>query len=148
LLEDKREMLDEYFSLSITDDGKVEALPMLLRGYTPNLDRLPHFMLCLGAQVDWDTEKECFQAFLHELAFFYSPRPFAHAPSLEVPTETEGEVDPAATTQEEIDHRLWQLEHVLFPSFQKHTTWPGDFLGREVSQLASLPDLFKVFERC
>lgn len=44
-------MLDEYFSLLITEDGKVETLPMLLKGYTPNLDRLPHFLLCLGTQV-------------------------------------------------------------------------------------------------
>lgn len=44
-------MLDEYFSLHITENGKVETLPMLLKGYTPNLDRLPHFLLCLGTQV-------------------------------------------------------------------------------------------------
>ena len=51
LLMDKREMVDEYFSLAISDDGAVETLPMLLRGYTPNLDRLPQFLLCLGARV-------------------------------------------------------------------------------------------------
>lgn len=45
-------MLDEYFSLLITEDGQVENLPMLLKGYTPNLDRLPHFLLCLGTQVN------------------------------------------------------------------------------------------------
>jgi len=44
-------MLDEYFSLSISEEGRMETLPMLLKGYTPNLDRLPHFLLCLGTQV-------------------------------------------------------------------------------------------------
>ena len=51
LLLSKRDMLDEYFSLKLSDSGLVEALPMLLKGYTPNLDRLPHFLLCLGTQV-------------------------------------------------------------------------------------------------
>ena len=51
LLMDKREMVDEYFSLAISDEGAVETLPMLLRGYTPNLDRLPECLLCLAARV-------------------------------------------------------------------------------------------------
>ena len=48
---DKREMVDEYFSMSINGDGMVETIPLLLKGYTPNLDHLPHFLLCLGTEV-------------------------------------------------------------------------------------------------
>lgn len=48
---DNREMLDEYFSLFISEQGDVTSVPMLLKGYTPNLDRLPHFLLCIGARV-------------------------------------------------------------------------------------------------
>ena len=51
LLMDKREMIDEYFSLAIDEEGRVESLPMLLQRYSPNLDRLPHFLLCLGTRV-------------------------------------------------------------------------------------------------
>jgi DNA mismatch repair protein MLH1 len=51
LLMDKREMVDEYFSLRITEDGLVETLPLILKGYMPNLDRLPHFLLCLATEV-------------------------------------------------------------------------------------------------
>ena len=47
----RREMLREYFSLGISDDGLVETLPMLLRDYTPNLDKLPLFLMRLGPQV-------------------------------------------------------------------------------------------------
>lgn len=36
-----KEMLLEYFSLDISPEGKLLALPMLLTGYKPNLDRLP-----------------------------------------------------------------------------------------------------------
>lgn len=132
-------MIDEYFSLRITSCGNVESIPLLLKGYTPNLDRLPHFLLCLATRVDWNDEKECFETFLRELAFFYSPRPFDSA-------EEESDVDGAA--REEIAHQLWQLEHVLFPSFRKHTQWPRTLSDRDVSQVANLPDLFRVFERC
>ena len=56
----QREMLDEYFSLGISETGSIETLPLLLRGYTPNLDRLPHFLLCLGTQVFFQTRYLCF----------------------------------------------------------------------------------------
>ncbi len=57
----------------------------------------------------------------------------------------------AALTTEEKSHTHWQIEHVLFPSFRRYTVWPKDgvvVLGREVVQIANLPDLFRVFERC
>lgn len=44
-------MLAEYFALGISVDGTVETLPMLLRDYTPNLDKLPLFLMRLGPQV-------------------------------------------------------------------------------------------------
>jgi DNA mismatch repair protein MLH1 len=47
----RREMLAEYFSLTITPSGLVESLPLLLRDYTPNLDNLPSFLMRLGPQV-------------------------------------------------------------------------------------------------
>jgi DNA mismatch repair protein MLH1 len=53
-----------------------------------------------------------------------------------------------AETKEESSHNAWQLEHVLFPSFRRHTAWPKDLLGREMNQVANLPDLFRIFERC
>ena len=48
---DRREMLAEYFALSISDSGLVESLPLLLRDYIPNLDNLPSFLMRLGPQV-------------------------------------------------------------------------------------------------
>lgn len=47
-------MLAEYFALHITADGMVESLPLLLRDYTPNLDKLPSFLMRLGPQVRID----------------------------------------------------------------------------------------------
>lgn len=35
-------MLDEYFSLRIdAEEGTVRSIPMVLPGWTPNLDKLP-----------------------------------------------------------------------------------------------------------
>lgn len=44
-------MLSDYFALDITEDGNLESLPLLLRDYTPNLDKLPNFVMRLGPQV-------------------------------------------------------------------------------------------------
>lgn len=47
----RRDMLAEYFSLKLSADGNVESIPLLLRDYTPNLDKLPSFLMRLGPQV-------------------------------------------------------------------------------------------------
>ena len=43
----------------------------------------------------------------------------------------------------------WILEHVLYPAIKKHLL-PSQklFDSRAVLEIASLPKLFKVFERC
>lgn len=48
---ERRDMLSEYFSLHLSPDGLVESLPLLLRDYAPNLDKLPSFLMRLGPQV-------------------------------------------------------------------------------------------------
>lgn len=95
-------------------------------------------------QVNWEDEKDCFHTFLKELAFFYSPRPFCpDNPDGSISTSQEEELE----TEEEINHQNWQLEHILFPSFRKYTVWPN--MPRDtILQVANLPDLFRVFERC
>ena len=134
-------MIDEYFSLKITSDGTLDSIPMLLKGYTPNLDRLPHFLLCLGTRVDWTDEKECFSSILRELAFFYSPR----YPRLEGELGEEGEGREGG----ERKHARWQIEHILWPSMRKYTCWKkGSLINGDLKQVANLPDLFRIFERC
>ena len=55
----RREMLSEYFSLTISDTGLVESLPLLLRDYTPSLDNLPNFLMRLGPQVRCFSKQSC-----------------------------------------------------------------------------------------
>jgi DNA mismatch repair protein MLH1 len=139
-------MIDEYFSISLTLEGRLGSIPMLLKGYTPNLDRLPHFLLCLGTRVNWGEEKECFGSILRELAFFYAPRSLDLENGRKVAEEgIEGEGE----DKEEERHARWQLEHILFPSMRKYTNWKRDSLSNgDLKQVANLPDLFRIFERC
>lgn len=53
-LYDRREMLDEYFSLTITEEGFLKNIPMLLHDFSPDLNRLPFFILCAAMKVSLD----------------------------------------------------------------------------------------------
>jgi DNA mismatch repair protein MLH1 len=85
--------------------------------------------------VNWTDERECFDTFLRELAFFYIPGPL-------IPLINAEEQGP-----EEKSER-WQIQHVIFPAMRKYLNAPKTLLERDVMQVASLPDLYKVFERC
>ncbi|KAJ7634137.1 histidine kinase-like ATPase [Mycena polygramma] len=133
----RRDMLAEYFSFNITPTGLIDSLPLLLRDYTPNLDKLPSLLMRLGPQVDWNSEIECFESFLRELAYFYVPGPLCSAAEPE--TEEEKAQDKA---------ERWQIQHIVFPSLRRYIVAPKTLLDRDVVQITSLPDLYKVFERC
>jgi DNA mismatch repair protein MLH1 len=82
--------------------------------------------------VDWTSETECFDAFLRELAYFYMPAPL---PVVDEDKE-----------REKVER--WQIEHVLFPCMRRYLAAPKSLLDRDVVQIANLPDLYRVFERC
>ncbi|KAF8755504.1 DNA mismatch repair protein MutL [Rhizoctonia solani] len=69
------DMLEEYFGIQISEDGLVQSLPLLLPGYTPNIDLLPVFLMHLGPRVDWNSEKSCFDTLFREIARFHVPKP-------------------------------------------------------------------------
>nr|ATV82123.2 DNA mismatch protein [Strobilurus tenacellus] len=137
----RRDMLSEYFSLTITSDGFVASLPLLLRDYTPNLDKVPSFLMRLGPQVDWTSEQECFRTFLRELARFYVPGPVA-------PFDPSGPQAQSQEQQQQERAERWQIEHVVFPCMKRYLHAPKSLLDNDVVQVANLPDLYKVFERC
>ncbi|KAL2804055.1 DNA mismatch repair protein Mlh1 isoform 3, partial [Daubentonia madagascariensis] len=58
-LKKKAEMLADYFSLEIDEEGNLMGLPLLIDNYVP---------------VNWDEEKECFESLSKECAMFYSIR--------------------------------------------------------------------------
>lgn len=96
-------------------------------------------------QVDWTSEQECFESFARELGLFFSPRLLTEA---DIASISEDEATRARLRSEK-DHAQTAVEHVLFPALRKYGR-PSRKLVDEgaVRQLANLPDLYKVFERC
>lgn len=143
-------MLSEYFSLDLDEaSGLLVALPNLVGSGNPlsssstassssgppllfNLDRLPTLMLRLATQVDWKEEKECLHGVMREIAL-------AHLPSPAINLTDE------AMTKVRIE-RDWQaswtrLIRLFVPSLAMAEKGV-------VAEVASLPSLYSVFERC
>ncbi|KAH8116130.1 DNA mismatch repair protein MutL [Phellopilus nigrolimitatus] len=129
-------MLDEYFSLGITPEGALASVPLLLRGRAPDLAALPLLLMRLGPQVPWADEKGCFAAVLRELAYFYAAGAGV------------GSGSGSGSGEREERAERWRVEHVLFPALRRYLVAPKSLLERAVVQVASLPDLYRVFERC
>lgn len=145
---ERREMLLEYFSLEITPAGQLVSIPLLIKGYTPPLVKLPRFLLQLGPKVKWTEEKACFDTFLKELASFYVPEqlPAAPAPGDEAGMEEDAEVEPEVRKRRQ--HVRWAVEHIFFPAFKARLVATKSLMDGGVLEVASLKGLYRVFERC
>uniref|UniRef100_A0A667XHZ8 DNA mismatch repair protein MLH1 n=1 Tax=Myripristis murdjan TaxID=586833 RepID=A0A667XHZ8_9TELE len=129
-LKKKAEMLEDYFSVEIDQEGNLTGLPLLLDKFTPVMEGLPMFILRLATEVNWDNEKECFRDFSKECSHFYSIR------------------KQYILEEAELNWR-WNVEHVVFKAFRNLFSPPKQFSeDGSVLQIANLPDLYKVFERC
>ncbi|XP_072533534.1 DNA mismatch repair protein Mlh1 [Salminus brasiliensis] len=136
-LKKKSEMLEDYFSMEVDEEGNLNTLPLLLDNYTPAMEGLPLFILRLATEVNWDTEKECFRDFCKECSHFYSIRKL-YTLEAEAADSLSGE-----------PNWQWKVEHVLFKAFRSLLSPPKHFSEDGcILQIANLPDLYKVFERC
>lgn len=133
-LREMREMLEQYFSLSFTDnepdDLLLTSLPLVLKGYIPPLYKLPFFFKTLGSEVDWDEEILCLRGIIEALALLYIPEPGSE-------NYDDSSNDVIAT----------ELTDVILPQLKQRliaTTWLKD----HVNEIANLPGLYRVFERC
>lgn len=140
---DRRDMLNEYFSFSISPSGDLESIPLLLKGYLPSLAKLPRLLLRLGPHVNWHSEKECFESFLRELADYYVPERLPPSPG---PEESEEDLDEGVKERrKEIRNAI---EHVLFPAFRARLVATRSLMKGGVVEIANLKGLYRVFERC
>ncbi|CAL1373770.1 unnamed protein product [Linum trigynum] len=176
LLKEKMEMLEEYFGISINSEGYLSMLPVILDQHTPDMDRIPDFLLTLGNDIEWLDEKNCFQGIAAAIANFYA----MHPPLLPNPSgdgmhfykrkatdnrDDEGNTIEKADIQveekDEIDNDLiseaetawaqreWSIQHVLFPSMRLFLKPPASMATNGTFvKVASLEKLYKVFERC
>ena len=147
----RREMLNEYFSLQISEDGDLLSIPLLLKGYMPSLGKLPRFLLRLGPYVNWTNEEDCFRTFLRELAAFYTPEQLPIPPGRGDTEEVGGSQGEGEEEDEFITNRRAQLgrmmEHVIFPALRARLVATSRLL-RGVVEVADLKGLYRVFERC
>lgn len=141
----RRQMLIEYFQMEVSESGELISIPLLIKGYTPSLVKLPRFLMRLGPCVNWTEEKACFHTFLEELAAFYTPQRLpktTQEEQVEVEQETSALSNP--TSQAEMAQ---VLEHVLFPAIKARLIATEGML-HGVVEIANLKGLYKVFERC
>ncbi|KAL0964219.1 hypothetical protein UPYG_G00321000 [Umbra pygmaea] len=137
-LKKKSEMLEDYFSVEIDQEGNLTGLPLLIDKYIPPMEGLPMFILRLATEVNWDSEKECFRDFSKECSAFYSIR-----------KQYILEAEPGAEQDADMNSWSWKVEHLLFKAFRSLFSPPKHFSeDGSVLQIANLPDLYKVFERC
>lgn len=140
---ERREMLQEYFSLEISPAGELLSIPLLMKGYTPSMAKLPRFLLYLGPNVVWTEEKACFESFLKELAKFYVPE--------QLPTLADNETERAEESTEmrtRRQHLRWTIEHIFFPAFKARLVATKSLMDGGVLEVANLKGLYRVFERC
>lgn len=102
---------------------------IVLDGYIPDALSLPTYLIRLATEVHWETEKECFESFSRETAAFYS--------------NVSEDVDENGKTWK------WITEYVLYPAIKDFFIPPKGFAeNAAILEIANLPNLYKVFERC
>ena len=145
-LVEKSAMLDDYFSLQIDSEGNLKTLPMftgaLMERFVPDFSGLPDFAVRLASEVDWSSEEACFDSFCRETAKFYSVK--------------NGQMGDYDERQHDPDHESdgkekWKrmIEQIIFGGCKRFLNPPKRFVQDKIFvQVANLPDLYKVFERC
>lgn len=128
ILTEKKEMLQEYFGITIDSKGDLTALPNVIDGFELPVLRLPMFLLRLATEVEWASEEPCLGGIAQEIANLYQIFP------------------PVFYKLENAPSRAWWLQFVLSPLLREFT--PSHSLRSDIIQVASLNRLYKIFERC
>lgn len=144
-----KDMMDEYFSVELSqEDGnldsiKIKTIPLLLKNYIPPLSKLPLFLYRLGTKVDWSHEIDCLRGILKQLALLYIPSIIEH---IDMDDQS---IDEDTKTQfiEKVEYLKDTLEFVIFPELKKKFLMPKS-LSNDIVEMANLPGLYRVFERC
>ncbi|KAK9455464.1 histidine kinase-like ATPase [Dipodascopsis uninucleata] len=142
-----RAMLEEYFSFCITDSGEITGIPLLIKNYVPCIGKLPLFLYKLGVNINWTDELECFDRFLKELALFYTPESIPSTENVEAVEDAESISVNDLSLKNRKSYVISSLEECIFPSIKRRLIATNDLLSK-VIEIANLPGLYRVFERC
>ncbi|QLG72439.1 hypothetical protein HG535_0D01470 [Zygotorulaspora mrakii] len=148
-----RDMLLEYFSIRLESDEKdvdqhvgsirLSGLPLLLKGYNPPLLKLPFFIYRIGTKVNWEEEELCLDGIMRQIALFYVPEIIEQVDECDQSLSEEDKITFVAKSNEMSS----TLENVIFPCIKRRFLAPQK-LVTDVIEIANLPGLYKVFERC
>lgn len=161
---DMHQMFQEYYSITFTKsstksststsaksfDLRLTTLPMLIKGYLPPFSKLPHFLRSLATQVLWDSEQDCLRDIARALAKFYTPEPLLN---LSMNNDEEEDEDDEMQQQQRQEQEQEQqkineaVERLIFPAVKQRLLAPK-WMVDHVVEIANLPGLYKVFERC
>ncbi|EUB59602.1 DNA mismatch repair protein [Echinococcus granulosus] len=178
ILEKRSAMLWDYFSMKVETDEygvlQLYTLPFLMDRFIPDMRHLPTFLARLVREVNWNEEGACFSAICRITASFYAKRvkdavklkpamgercdsTLANSSdsSINESDEKEGRDVETVEGDQSSTSWSWTVEHVLLPSIRtvllpSHTMcFPTkEEKSPALLKLTSLPDLYKVFERC
>ncbi|KAJ3452998.1 DNA mismatch repair protein mlh1 [Anaeramoeba flamelloides] len=126
----KRRLLLDYFTIGITQDGKLDSLPIITNGYIPDFYYLPIFLFKLVLNVNWKKEFNCLRGIAKELSEFYSIRPI-YGKNLDLETQK-------------------YIQNFLFPEMKRKKFFaPKSFIkNNSIIEITKLEKLYKIFERC
>ncbi|KAJ1966522.1 DNA mismatch repair protein [Dipsacomyces acuminosporus] len=126
-------MLEEFFHMKISDIGTIETMPMVIRDYSPDFDKLPLFLYNTTYFANWEEEQPFLKSFINEMATLYA---------LEPPLSD----DPQNAKDE---YRL-MAEHRVLPALKGNSFWAPNSLLQEnaIVELVDQTDLYRIFERC
>lgn len=122
------EMWSEYFNVEFEErKGSIilTTMPLFISGYLPPWQKLSLFIWRVLTRVEWEDEKKCLAGILRQLALFQVP----------------------AMQQKSDLNTLKTIENVLFPAIRRRFIATANLAG-DVVEIANLPGLYKVFERC
>lgn len=123
----KSQILQKFFKITVTPNGDLLSLPVILEGHSPTMAYLPNYILNLVLCVDWENERQCFDTFAKVTGKFYGKIDF------------------------QMERKKWNrmVEHVLYAGL-KQFLLPNQTLidSGAIIKVTSTQDLYKVFERC
>lgn len=155
----KAEMLNDYFSIKITKTGDetekifLEAIPMLIDNYEPDMNDLPLFVIRLATEVNWKDEKECFDSVCRQIAIFYSiknrilPKEKSRDSSQQQSQSSQSTQSTQSQNSNGKPTDEWVIEHVIYKAF-RNMLLIGEKEEQIFLKLVDLSRLYRVFERC
>ncbi|KII61532.1 DNA mismatch repair protein Mlh1 [Thelohanellus kitauei] len=129
----KTPMLMDYFSIQVSNDGYLTHIPQILQNYALNTKLISAFIHKIIFESDWNDEILCFKNISKAIAWLYA----SSLVTMNVENE-EGEKKFRKTIELCI---IPLLKTILVP--QKSMMYNGT-----LTLLTSIPDLYKIFERC